>query len=291
MGAELSKIKIGASLVTNVHALSELALAPKSIEDDGIDGDRDSLDDDFDDAANKRPLLHAADQSISDVVLEELTAFVVFAAPAPNVLTITIVSTAVQDGGTHSPHDDAESKEEDCKDSVVDSSFFGAFVASPPIGVEDAEGKDQRDAGNGQQQDLRPWLGIGRPGRQAVSGGKRFGGVEDHEGSGNQGENDQRAGEVNATEHHLGHPDSGLDFLRKSQYWLEKEDAFLEAHEIFGLFPFCILFMLLEDLFFPECGAQWIEHSSWRSWSLQSRLQWRCVQVLIHGGMLFNWLI
>lgn len=228
MGAELRKIEIGASLVTNVHALSELALAPESIEDDGIDGDSNGLDHDFDNTANESPFLHAANQSISNIVLEELAAFVVFAAPAPNVLSITVISTAVQDRGTDSPHDDAESEEEDGEDSVVDSSFFGAFVTSPPVGVENAKGKDQRDAGNGQQQDLWPWLGIGRPGGQAVSGGKRSGGIEDHKGSGNQGENDQGAGEVDATEHHLGHSDSGLDFLWGNQFWLETEEAVVE---------------------------------------------------------------
>lgn len=162
--AELGEVEIRAGLVPDIHALSELALAPESIKDDGVDGNGDCLDHDFDDAADECPILHAADKGIANIVLEQFAPFIVFAAPAPYILPIAVVSATVQDCSTDSPHDDAESEEEDCKDGVIDGGFLGAFVTSSPVGVEDADGENKRNTGDGQQHDLWPRLGVGGPG-------------------------------------------------------------------------------------------------------------------------------
>lgn len=151
MRSKLGEVEIGTGSVANIHALPELALAPESVKDDGVDGDGDGLDNDLDDAADEGPFLETADESIADVVLEELSSFVVFAAPAPDILATAVVPAVVEDGGAYRPHDDAEGEEEDGKDSVVDGRFLGALVPSSPIGVKDSQGEDKRDTGDDQE--------------------------------------------------------------------------------------------------------------------------------------------
>lgn len=53
----MCEIEIGAGLVADGHGLSELPLGPESVEDDAIDDDAEHFDYDFDDAADKRPIL------------------------------------------------------------------------------------------------------------------------------------------------------------------------------------------------------------------------------------------
>lgn len=55
--AELGEVEIGAGLVTHGHGLAELALGPEAVEDDGVDDDAERLYDDFNDAADKGPVL------------------------------------------------------------------------------------------------------------------------------------------------------------------------------------------------------------------------------------------
>jgi hypothetical protein len=57
LGAELSKVDVGTSLVTHGHRFAELALGPEAVEDDGVDDDAERFDNDFDDTADKRPVL------------------------------------------------------------------------------------------------------------------------------------------------------------------------------------------------------------------------------------------
>lgn len=57
LGAELSEIEIGARSVADVHGFAELALAVETVEDNAINDDGDGFHDDFDDAADKRPVL------------------------------------------------------------------------------------------------------------------------------------------------------------------------------------------------------------------------------------------
>lgn len=57
LGAELGEVEVGAGLVAVGHGLSELSLGPEAEEDDGVDGDDEDFNDDFDDAADEGPVL------------------------------------------------------------------------------------------------------------------------------------------------------------------------------------------------------------------------------------------
>jgi hypothetical protein len=54
---ELGEVEIVSCLVAAVHALHQSALGPDAVEDYGIDQDGKNLDDDFDDGADKTPVL------------------------------------------------------------------------------------------------------------------------------------------------------------------------------------------------------------------------------------------
>lgn len=58
LGAQLCEVEIGAGAVADVHGLAELALAVEAVEDDAVDDDCDGFYDDFDDAADERPILY-----------------------------------------------------------------------------------------------------------------------------------------------------------------------------------------------------------------------------------------
>ena len=53
--AQLSEVKIRASLVADVHGLAQLALGVVTIKDNSVDGDGDGLDNNLNDAANEGP--------------------------------------------------------------------------------------------------------------------------------------------------------------------------------------------------------------------------------------------
>ncbi len=55
--AELGEIEVGTGAVTNVHRLAEALLGVVSIEDDGVEDDSNALEDNFDDATDKCPVL------------------------------------------------------------------------------------------------------------------------------------------------------------------------------------------------------------------------------------------
>lgn len=57
MRAELGKVEIRSGTVAHGHGLAKLALGPEAVEDDSVDGNNKNLDYDFDDAADKRPVL------------------------------------------------------------------------------------------------------------------------------------------------------------------------------------------------------------------------------------------
>lgn len=57
LGAQLSKVEIRTSAVAHGHGLAELALGPEAVEDNSVNGNDEDLDDDFDDAADKSPVL------------------------------------------------------------------------------------------------------------------------------------------------------------------------------------------------------------------------------------------
>lgn len=54
---KLGEVQVRAGAVADCHRLPELALGPEAVEDDSVDGDNKNLDYDFDDAADKRPVL------------------------------------------------------------------------------------------------------------------------------------------------------------------------------------------------------------------------------------------
>lgn len=58
LGAKLSEIEIGACSVADVHGLAELALAVETVENNGVYDDGDGFHNDFDDAADKGPVLY-----------------------------------------------------------------------------------------------------------------------------------------------------------------------------------------------------------------------------------------
>jgi hypothetical protein len=54
----LGEVEIGTGAVADGHGLAELALGPEAVEDDGVNDDAEGLDDDFNDAADKGPVLY-----------------------------------------------------------------------------------------------------------------------------------------------------------------------------------------------------------------------------------------
>jgi len=128
--AQLSEVEIGAGAVADGHGLSELPLGPEAVEDDGVDDDAQRLNNDLDNAADQRPVLETADEFVGHVVLEELSSFVVFASPAPHVLTIALSLALVQNAGTNGPHDNAEDEEGNGEDGVVSCNLLCPLVAS-----------------------------------------------------------------------------------------------------------------------------------------------------------------
>jgi hypothetical protein len=57
LGAELSEVEVRASAVSDIHGLPETLLGVVSIEDNAVEDDGDTLEYDFDEAADKRPRL------------------------------------------------------------------------------------------------------------------------------------------------------------------------------------------------------------------------------------------
>jgi hypothetical protein len=54
---QLSQIQIVAGIVAAIHRLHETALGPEAVEDDGVDQKHEDFDDDFNDGADKAPVL------------------------------------------------------------------------------------------------------------------------------------------------------------------------------------------------------------------------------------------
>ena len=57
--SELSKIKIRASFVTQIHRFGESALGVEAVKDNGVNADGENFDDDLDESAKQRPILQA----------------------------------------------------------------------------------------------------------------------------------------------------------------------------------------------------------------------------------------
>ena len=166
--------------------------------------------------ANRVAYLQAADERVVDLILEERLALVVVAAPAPHVLAVAVGLARVQHGGGEDPHEGAEQEDAEAEGRVVHGRLARLAVAAAPVRVEDDDADGQRDARNAQQRDLRPGLLAGRPRRQVAARRQRLGRVEDGEGGGQHGEDDERAAEVDAAEEELGDAHALLDSLKTS---------------------------------------------------------------------------
>jgi hypothetical protein len=160
-----------------------------------------------------RAYLKTADERIRNVVLEEMASLVVYARPAPHVLVVVLRFALVEDCCSDGPHDDAEDEEANSEDGIVCGDFLGSIVTSLEVCNHDNHRHEERDTGDGQDQDLWPNLGVFGPCWEVVSWCESLGGVEDGEGGCNHGQDDQTAGEVDASEEDLGYPYSYFDFL------------------------------------------------------------------------------
>lgn len=65
--AQLGEVEVGPGLVAHVHGLEQLALGPVAVEDDAVERDTDDLDNDFDDHADKTPVLFNEKKSLLSV--------------------------------------------------------------------------------------------------------------------------------------------------------------------------------------------------------------------------------
>lgn len=176
LSAKLGKIEVGACSVADIHGLPELALGVEAVEDDCIDGDGYGFHNNFDDTADKRPLLFQklasstilrrremnwahlkpANKSVANIVMEQLASLVVIATPAPDILSITIRLAAVEDSRTNAPHDNTEGEECDGEDCVVNRCLLCSLVTASPICPYDSHGHCERNTRDTQKDDLRP---------------------------------------------------------------------------------------------------------------------------------------
>jgi hypothetical protein len=86
-------------------------------------------------------------------------------------------------------------------------------VSSAAVSEEDGDTDGEREAGHAEDEELGPGLGVGCPRGEGVLAREGLGGVEDGEGGGDHGEDDEGAAEVDTSKGKLGHPDAHLDFL------------------------------------------------------------------------------
>lgn len=132
-----------------------------------------------------------------------MSSLIVHAGPTPHIFVVVLRFALVESGGTDTPHDNTEYEECNSEDSVVSGDLFGSMVTSSPVGDDDDDGHEQRNASDGKQKDLRPNFGVVGPCRKTVSGCKSLGGVEDGECGCDHGKNDERAGKVDASKEDL----------------------------------------------------------------------------------------
>ena len=151
-----------------------------------------------------------------------MASLVVDARPAPHVFVVVLRFALVEDSRTYSPHDDAEDEETDGEDSVVCGYFFGSIMPSSAVGNHNNDRHEKRDAGDDQEEDLGPGLGVLSPRRKVVSLGKRLCCVENSECGCQHGEDDETAGEVDTTKEYLCDPHSDLDFLLLVSFIIHK---------------------------------------------------------------------
>lgn len=135
--AELSEVEIRAGTVTDVHGLAKTLLGVVAVEYNAVEEDGDAFQDNLNETAEKRPVLQSADQCIVNLLLEELSSFVVNARPAPDVLVAAIVLGSLKDTSCDSPHHAAENEISNSEQSVVNPNLLGSPVSTSPVVPED----------------------------------------------------------------------------------------------------------------------------------------------------------
>lgn len=81
--------------------------------------------------------LKTTDKTVRNVILEEVSSLVVYTGPTPHVFVVAIRFALVEDGGSNSPHDDAEHEKGNGKDGVIRGDFLCLSMASFPVGDDD----------------------------------------------------------------------------------------------------------------------------------------------------------
>lgn len=76
-------------------------------------------------------------------------------------------------------------------------------MSSAAVSDENQDTCEERDASHGKNEFLRPIVGALWPSRLVALVRERFGHIENGEGSGEHGENDEGAAEVDPAESHL----------------------------------------------------------------------------------------
>jgi hypothetical protein len=164
---QLGKVEVRTGSVALSHGLPQLLLRPEAVEDDAVDDDAKDFDDDFDDGADKAPVLDTvrwcstfeiletylktADECVRDIFLKQVPALVVYARPTPHVFVVILCFTLVEDCCSHSPHDDAENEESDSEDGVVGGDLFGSMMTTSTISDHDNDRHDEGDASNDKE--------------------------------------------------------------------------------------------------------------------------------------------
>lgn len=82
---------------------------------------------------------------------------------------------------------------------VVRRDLLCPSVSSTAVGEEDDNACQEGDAGHGENELLWPGIGVVCPGRLVALVRQSLGGVEDGEGGGKHGEDDESTAEVDAT--------------------------------------------------------------------------------------------
>jgi len=87
--------------------------------------------------------LHAANQRIFDIILEELSSLVVLACPTPDILSVAVVLRGLQYDGTDNPHDDTENEKSHGEGGVVNCDFLCSPVTATEISIEHGDRGNQ----------------------------------------------------------------------------------------------------------------------------------------------------
>lgn len=95
---------------------------------------------------NTAAYLQSADQSKMNLFLEERTAFIIVARPAPHVFAIAVCLAGLQNGCSDDPHDRTKNEEAYGKDRVVYSGLLSPPVPTLVVSPEDSDRHGQGSA-------------------------------------------------------------------------------------------------------------------------------------------------